>query len=48
MENREQGYMEALMVKVRKEKSETPVVNKIPFFRKEGDIWKKSFMHSLC
>lgn len=38
MENRGQGYMEVLMVKKRKEKSETPVVNKIPFSRKEGDI----------
>lgn len=46
MENREQGYMEALIVKIRKEKSETPVVNKISFSSK-GDVWKKCFMHSL-
>lgn len=37
MENREQGYMEALIVKIRKEKSETPVVNEIPFSSK-GDV----------
>jgi len=42
MENREQGYIEALIVKIRKEKSETPVVNKIPFSSK-GDVWKKMF-----
>lgn len=35
MENREQESMDDLMVKIRKEKSEIPVVNKIHFSSKD-------------